>query len=46
MLVKTKSYSKDARKKDPFCMPYEYTARYTHQKNHVAELGFDSLGNK
>jgi hypothetical protein len=29
-----------------FAMTYEYTARYTTQYNHLAELGFASLGNK
>jgi hypothetical protein len=27
-------------------LTYEYTARDTPQHNHLAELGFDSLGNK
>jgi hypothetical protein len=29
-----------------FAMKYEYTGRYTPQCNHMAELGFSTLGNK
>jgi hypothetical protein len=29
-----------------FVINYEYTGRYTPQHNHMAELGFPTLGNK
>jgi hypothetical protein len=42
MLVRTNYYNKDVRVK----IGYEYTCRDTPHHNHMAELGFATLGNK
>jgi hypothetical protein len=41
-LLEARCKSKDWR----FGIEFEYTARATHQHNHMAELGFATLGNK